>query len=271
MNREDLFYPNRTGRKGTRCLSSGIRYWHFKKIEAGPKVLLKIYPAAVNTAKTRRKLNHVSRESQIKWNNESRKEHCRLLIYQNFKAGDLYITLTFKDPPANESELQNKIKYFLKKLRSISSKPFKYLGCIEVSNTDGEPVRVHLHLLFSGILADEIKKAWIYGHVNHKDIRSSNFERISTYITKNFLLTGDKKHRYIRSRNLSLYKVQIDKIDIARLDEAEEIEAVTEYPAEYCSEFYPDFFFEEEPHFYSSPYLLNGFYMKINLHKKIPK
>ena len=270
MDKTGLYYQNHPDPDFPGPTSSGIRHWRQKVIRAGDKIFYRFYPAFADYTQPRSIRNRISRESQKVWNDHTRKESCRFLFLNNFHDGDLFVTLTFRDEPADMTTILNRKHYFIKKLNAIAGVEIKYLGCIETFNANGDQVLPHLHLVISGASAADIKKAWIYGNVHSTRIFEKHIDRIVNYMSKGFQFSGEKVHRYIRSRNLTPPDVEIRKFDTRESDNAAEAEEIAADPVSYCNAIFPDYEIVEDPVIYLSEYLA-GFYLRIELQKKVKK
>ncbi|MBR1810777.1 MAG: hypothetical protein IJ766_03880 [Clostridia bacterium] len=158
----------------------------------------------------RRKRHTESTPAQKNLNDERSKRYLMWLIKKNFSYGDLHITLSYDDahiPNSKEAanrEVKNfmrRVKYWLKK-NGISVKNFKYVIITAVYSADGEPARVHHHILTSKIHdRDAIEDLWHCGAANADRIRNfyNSINKLAGYVAKQ--TSGDK--RWFASKNLS--------------------------------------------------------------------
>lgn len=128
-------------------------------------------------------------ETQKKHNNRRSKLNLFRLICANYKADDLYLTLTYrgKEPPENTRE---QIEKFLRDLRRLYRKhgmPLKYIITTETG-------RIHHHLLINniGLSIKQIKQLWNAGFskVQLFGGEKEDCERLANYMDK-----SEKKHR----------------------------------------------------------------------------
>ena len=249
---------------------TGIRHWRQKIIHAGNKLFFRFYPARADYSQPRCIRNKISRDCQKTWNERTRKETYRFLLLNNFQDGDYFVTLTFRDEPADLHVIINRKHYFIKKLNALAGKSIKYLGCIESHNADGAQVRPHLHMVISGAEAASIKKAWIYGNSHCIMLYQSHFDKAMEYMCKTFQYSEECQHRYIRSRDLTPPEVEIRKFDTRGRDDADTAELISSDPVSYCDAMFPEYGIINDPEIFISEYL-PGFYLKIELLKKKKK
>ena len=249
--------------------NAGMR-WRVKIIRAGSRLIVKCYPVRVDYSQKRHRRS-CSRKSQKSLNLRNSMEQFRLLALNNFSETGLFVTLTFSDEPENralyldQKEFLERMKYFFKKLRKITGREIKYIGCKEDVNENNEPIRSHIHLLISGATKEEIKKAWIYGEVNKIEKFKGEIDNAINYCCKTFALKEDNEHRYFRSRNLVPPDESDSKtLDLKFADDWDELEAILNYPKEYFDEFYPEYILPEEPKIWESEFM-PGYYLHAEL------
>ena len=236
--------------------------WRVKKIHAQNIQIVKAYPARVDYTQPRKAKSKQSREVQKKLNDRNRSEQFQLLLLTNFSKGDLFVTLTFEQEPADKSKALEKLKYFLKKLRKASTDEIKYLGVIETQNIDGEDVRCHIHLVISGVDHSAIITNWIYGNVKVQNMKEPR--NAAGYISKAFAQMPAGEHHYTRSRNLRNPDIETKTLDVRYLPDAEELDAIIKCPREYAAVFFPDYDLIDEPEIRQSSYM-PGCYVKMEL------
>lgn len=162
-------------------------------------------------------------EEQIKWQSkEATRKVWRLLRDpQNFKPGDLWLTLTYPAKSKPDSETVRKhIKEFLKRMRREHKKAGKECKYI-FSVGRGKRGAIHLHMVMTKIDTELITKhwqnivnngSWVHVHAEHLD-RSQNWHKLAAYIIKNgeeTFLSDDPiiRKRFSSSRNLHMKKVK---------------------------------------------------------------
>ena len=119
-------------------------------------------------------------------NRRQRKWRLMQLICANFRSGhDLFVCLTYA-PDANRARALEKFH-----------------------GMDGEPVRLHHHLILSGAadmrLAETVRACWPYGHADVRTLREGAdfFEDTALYLLKEDKHKARGARRYSTSRNLT--------------------------------------------------------------------
>jgi len=181
------------------------------------------HTARNNSSKRPKQKNQNPTPEQQKKNDERRAyEKIDLLINANFKADDLYITLTYnnnqKEPTPAEAKVI--IRKYLDRLRYLYEKKglkIKYIG-----TTEHVKGRMHHHLLINkinGIGSKQVKKLWDFGFVTVKLYigEPEDAERLAAYFVKesNNTFNTDKRvhgRRYISSRSLIIPEPKIETV-----------------------------------------------------------
>lgn len=155
--------------------------------------------------KAHRGTNHMASSlRQMNMNDINSKKKLRRLINSNFKKGDLWIRLSYKNEPEFEAA-DKEMKKFLRRVREYRKKQglsaLKYIGITESEDKDGDPVRLHHHIIMQDMDAYALKALWNLGWV---DVRwlypDGDYTRLANYMTK----TARRSHkkRWSQSRNL---------------------------------------------------------------------
>ena len=156
-----------------------------------------------------------SQESIDKQNQYQRTKTVRRLLKANFKEGDYWTTLTYRDKEGRQiKEVTSDVQRFLRKLRAKYKKleiPCKYIYRVEIGSKGG----IHVHIVLNRItdLDSLIQQAWIHGRTFNELLDDGPYERLAEYIVKpptdqqkKLLKTFDedtkKLIRYSCSRNL---------------------------------------------------------------------
>ena len=133
----------------------------------------------------------------------------RTLINANFVSGrDLFVCLTYA-PEASRSRALEKFHAKMKKAYAKRGLTYKYIAVTEEHDMDGEPVRLHHHLILSGAysvqLAEVVRECWISGLADVRTLREGAdfFEDTAMYLLKDDKNKGKGARRYSTSRNLT--------------------------------------------------------------------
>lgn len=142
------------------------------------------------------------------------------LLNTNFTARDISLTMTFTNVPDEQGalkELQRAIRRLRTQYRREvkaglhpEAEPFKYLYVIEFATRDGEPVRIHAHMVCNLSDRDGAEKCWRAGRANADRLQPDRYglTALAKYLTK----APRKKRRWAASRSLREPKItQADK------------------------------------------------------------
>lgn len=147
-------------------------------------------------------------EEVAKYNEKMAEAMLRLLIDNNFKANDYYITLTYTEQPTWETAKED-IRKFIKRLQYKYKKEGQELKYIYV--VEGKR-RIHFHMIINAsvkIYADDLMKLWKHGYTKlvlyrgrpDDAVRLAKYfikERRSVFYEKNEVF----KKRWVSSQNL---------------------------------------------------------------------
>lgn len=162
-----------------------------------------------HTPKQRGERKKVMSAGKKKINAMWRKIELMMLVKANFIAGrDLFVELGYAEEP-DEKPVRCALRNFHRRMRKLcagAGLPYKYILITETHGGDGQPVRLHHHIIMTGtggLLLDEIMAAWGMGGAHVRTLRelSDNFEDTCEY-----LLKEDKpKHKraYVCSHNMT--------------------------------------------------------------------
>jgi len=148
-------------------------------------------------------------------NQYQRTKTVRHLIKANFKEGDFWTTLTYKDKEGKTiKDISKDVSKFLTNIRYQYKKvdiPCKYIYRIEIGSKGG----VHVHIILNRIVDLDrlIQKYWTHGKTFNELLDDGTYEQLADYIVKpptdqqkKLLKTFDedakKLIRYSCSRNL---------------------------------------------------------------------
>lgn len=141
--------------------------------------------------------------------NEQRSlRYFQLTARGNFHAGDMSVSLTYApehepDVKTGERQVHNYLQTLRRHCRKAGLPEIRWMLVRCVTEKDGEPTRIHHHLLLScGLPRDEIEGCWKYGVANADRIRDNwlgdGVAKVSRYLTMQ--LAGRKS--WTGSRNL---------------------------------------------------------------------
>ena len=182
-----------------------------KEIRAGRLYIQATYSAGMLPGlrpAARRERQKVQSEAKRRINAVERQYHLVQLFEVNFKAGrDLFIELSFADAPDDKEE-KKVVERFHRRMKAHfkrKGRVYKYIIVRETHNRDGQPVRVHYHLVCTATgkrMRDVICKCWDAGSVDVRTLRDAfgGFEDTCRYLLKE---RKEKNERAFRaSRNL---------------------------------------------------------------------
>lgn len=148
------------------------------------------------TSEAKREIN----KTQARW-------RLQQIINANFRGGrDLFVCLTYREEPGNDARALERFHRRAKAGYEKAGLEYRYICATERHDMDGEPVRLHHHLILSGShkhrLAGLLREAWPHGHVDVRTLRegADMFEDTAIYLLKEDKPRGAR--RYSTSRNL---------------------------------------------------------------------
>lgn len=192
-----------------------------KIIVAGLLVKEAIYPrgSRYDSPTQRAVKRKMSSEAQRRMNAKYRKEKLEMELAANFRPGDLWVTLTFRDAdlPENEKGVDTKMKMFLRRFRKLRRRA-RPVTCwrAEHKHSDDDArmdCRWHVHLCVSATGDDyaAIRSCWTYGDIVEivpiRIDKENSYEKIAAYMTKEPL---DRRgaHAWHISRNAKKPEVE---------------------------------------------------------------
>lgn len=148
----------------------------------------------------------VTSDEQAVINQRHRAERLGMLIKDNFKPGDWYLTMTYTDKPAAE-DVPHDVALFMNRMRYRMNKlgvPFKWIQVVENLSGKGRP---HFHILMNHAADFEtmqkiVKAAWKKGFVKIEPFggQVSDAVKMASYFSKQKI--QDHAGRIHTSRNL---------------------------------------------------------------------
>ena len=171
---EDFYVISKTGVQ--RCALSDVFIFHGH--DAG------------HVARQRAGRRRTTEKAKQEINRRQRKWRLMQLINANFVSGrDLFVCLTYA-PEASRARALEKFHAKMKKAYAKIGLTYKYIAVTEEHDMDGEPVRLHHHLILSGAhgvqLAEVVRDCWASGLA---DVRScararTFFEDTAIYLSR---------------------------------------------------------------------------------------
>ena len=187
-----------------------------KEITADQQLYIEIYPEYTRKEKEElpEKVRKKQREAQRNLNDRNSQKTCIRMAEHNFHKGDYWMTLTYTlEPESLEAALKDIQKFFKnvngkRKRRGLPNA--RYLYITEFVSEDGEPVRVHHHVLIDGeIDIRTVEATWPHGRRNEIRPLEKDEDGItgaSTYMTKARKDKGDRKYKRSWSHSTNLEK-----------------------------------------------------------------
>jgi len=184
---------------------SEVQNYRTKTIRAGSYMEVEAYPIW-NTANTVRAARAAAtRETQRNLNDRNAKRRITRLINANFTPKDICVHLTYATGELpDEQGARRDIRNYIKRIRTLRRRlglpELRYIYVIEFEDGEGTAVRVHHHVIMSGMDRDLAERTWKKGRANADRLQpdETGFAAIAHYITK----TRHCAKRWAGSRNL---------------------------------------------------------------------
>ncbi|WMI82076.1 rolling circle replication-associated protein [Anaerotignum sp. MB30-C6] len=168
-------------------------------------------PKAIGKKHNRGQNELLTSEEQKQRNLKIARRKLSRLINTNFKAGDLFVTLTYRERLTLD-EIKREFRNFLSCMRRWRKK--KGLSAIKyIVVTEREDKREHHHLLINAmdITLKELSKLWGLGRVMISQLEpGGDYTGLARYITKENVKEYEK--RWSTSKNLKPPKVIVKKL-----------------------------------------------------------
>lgn len=183
---------------------------YLKRIWAGDVYEEKIYfsPRERGISCERAARENLSSEEMAECNCLEAKRRCARMVNTNFKEGDLFLTLTFRERVDIKTALRL-FRNFIDRLKRLRKRKgyaeLKYLYVVERKNK-----REHVHLLINkmDLTMKELKEVWGLGRVMVSILEpGGDYTGLAYYITKENYKEYGK--RWSGSRNLEKPKVKV--------------------------------------------------------------
>lgn len=201
---------------------SGMTY-RTKRAVAGYVLDLRIYPVWLRNQKSSRARKAKPAKSAMKLQNRKNAQNKLIgLMNVNFTEKDIYITLSYRGvPPFSEEEARKDMQNYLKRIKrwrgTRDMSELKYIYVIE-DDYDGEKIRIHHHLVMSGMDRNEAERIWDLGRTCSRMLEADEdgFESIARYLTKSAKEPGKKS--WCGSQNLKKPDITISDNEITKRD-----------------------------------------------------
>jgi hypothetical protein len=182
--------------------------YRVKTIKSGDVCECEIFPIWNTRAEARTARTQMTRDAQRNLNRKNSEKRCRRLADANFTADDLHVTLTYGDsvPLPDEKQARRDIRNYLRRCRTDAEnhgRELKYIYVIEWSDGDGRRVRVHHHVLLSGVDRETAENLWEHPRTNAARLQpeGGTLTGLVKYILKQ-PQSGKGKKRWQGSQNL---------------------------------------------------------------------
>lgn len=171
--------------------------------------------------KTRAKKSNPTPMSVEKMNQHYAEKKFNILLHHNFKAGDLYVTLTYRNNPGKDFA-NKKITSFIKKLKRRYKKAaaeLKWVHVTEYENCNN----LHHHFVLSYIDPAIIYDCWKEGFIKIALLdESGDWRKLGNYLIKETSRTfrnpdAFSKQRYSKSRNVVMPEVRVEEVSTEQL------------------------------------------------------
>jgi len=180
-----------------------------KKIISGPVVLeYEVYRIWDTKPEMRRARGEITPAEQLEVNRRNAEKAFKRRANTNFGPDDIGITLTYEGIITEEQARKDVVNYLrcVKRWRKAQGLPeLKYMYVIEWNATpdplpDNKPIRVHHHVIMSGMDRDTAERFWKYGWANARRLQLdiNGITALAAYMMKD----PKGKKRWCCSKNL---------------------------------------------------------------------
>lgn len=213
-----------------------------RTIRSGDQIECECYPIHKPGSGSRRRRKEAgTSEAQEAVNRRNVARQITRYLNANFTAADIHITATYADGqlPTTEKDAQRELAAYMRRLRRLfarmqrqgrisQSAEFKYLYVSEYASRDGEPVRIHHHIVCNLPDRDAAESCWRAGRANADRLQPDRygFTALAKYLTK----APRNKRKWDKSRNLRPPRVtvadkKLSRRQMLRIAEAADTEA----------------------------------------------
>ena len=222
-----------------------------KTIKHGNQLDVEIFPIWSTASEIRRAKSALTRKAVAAQNEKNARKRLIRRINANFTADDIELTLTYAgehvpDLEGARRDMQNYIRR-VKRYRKAHGLPeIKYVYVIEYQGEEGEPKRVHHHVIMSGMDRDAAEKLWGRGRANSARLQpdENGLEGLARYITKTLPRFKSEK-RWVCSKNLTEPTVTTADTKITRRKAARLAHDAEAYGKDLFEHLYPGYLFND--------------------------
>lgn len=162
-----------------------------KTITAGRlvKTILYTAPEPRDTERARAEKSHITAAAQKRMNDKAARGKLEMLLAANFTAGDLFLTLTYRDGalPAKRAGAVKLVREFLRNLRRHRAARGQALRYVYTTEEKHGKARLHHHVVINATGRDieVIRSLWPHGDlVEAEQVDENDFAALASYITK---------------------------------------------------------------------------------------
>lgn len=229
-----------------------IANYRVRTIRSGDQVEVEAYPIhrpGSNSIRRRREAESCTSEAQAEVNRRNAERKITRLLNANFTRHDISMTWTYETAPgsieAAQKELTNginRLRRLFKRLQAAgkidAESEFKYLYVSEYATREGEPVRVHHHIVCNIPDRDAAEACWKRGRANADRLQPDRygFTALGKYLSK----APTHKRRWAGSRNLKQPTITVADRKLSKRRAMALIDDVEANAYEIFTKLYPD-------------------------------
>ncbi len=196
----------------------GIFGYRVKTIRSGKMTEIGIFPIWKKRADYSRAAKvSPSREIQEQLNERNSIKRLTRLLNANFDESDIWLTLTYDKEhlPADEHRAYRDTVNYIRALRKRFAQPIKYIIVTETHTTDGEPTRIHHHVVTNFKDRDTAEKLWKKGRTQARRLQpdENGFEGMANYLGKQ--KKSSKRERQVTRRWRCSTKLARPKVTVS--------------------------------------------------------
>lgn len=222
-NNYEQIFTESINSQGFQC---GVKRYRVKTIRSGSITEVEIFPIWKTRSDCgRAKKKQLTRKAQEELNERNSIKKLSRLLNANFTDKDIWLTLTYDDEhlPDSEEKAYKDTANYIRRLRRVSKEPLKYIIVTETHTEDGEPTRVHHHIVVNFPDRDTAERLWkLGGRKQSRRLQPDihGFDGMAHYLGKQKKPPKDENRKITRrwrsSRNLKKPKVTVADYKIGR-------------------------------------------------------